>query len=120
MASSTSDRDLIVKHQQQSGDVHDFGLIKERIKILLLNFPMGIELEKFSKQYLEAFGEEFSPQSFGFQNLMEMFKSLCEMIELKRKRVKERKVVILKSSGSKGKMFCTKIIFKSVTFLHFI
>lgn len=119
MASSSRDRDSAVKHQQQSGNVHDFGLIKERIKILMFSFPLGIELEKFSTQYLEAFEEELSPQSFGFKSFMEMFKSLCDMIELKPKEMKERKMVILKSPRSKGKMFF-KIICKLVTFLHFI
>lgn len=114
----TSDAGLAVKEYQQNKGFQRLPQTKERIRTLLLKFPHGIEMGKFTVRYLEAFEEELVPQAFGFQNLMELLKSLYEMIDMKPKVVKERKIVIAKSSKSKGKIYCKISLY--IAFLPFI
>lgn len=64
------------------------------------SFPLNIKL-KITVKYQEAFGEEFVPHVFGFLNLV-MVQSPCEMMDMRSKVAREQRVVIPKSSKSKG------------------
>lgn len=105
MPSYTRDRGLAVKEYQQHGGFRHLSQIKERINLLLLKFPCGIELEKLPAKYHETFRKEIVPHAFGFLNLMEMLKSLHEVMDMRPDGVGERRVVIAKAHRYKGKIF---------------
>ncbi|XP_045117104.1 uncharacterized protein LOC123507886 isoform X2 [Portunus trituberculatus] len=75
---------------------------KRKITTLLKSNPQGIALEKFSTAYEAEFGEWLKPSVFGYSDIVEMLKTLDDIVDMKFFEFSDQMLLFSKSEESKG------------------
>lgn len=86
---------------------------KEKIMTVLEKNPLGIDLEKFNTVFEEEFGEWLLPSLFGFSDVVEMLRSLQDIVDIKLMDSNNQMLLFPKSSKSKGKLYFISVLFIS-------
>ncbi|MPC84828.1 hypothetical protein E2C01_079578 [Portunus trituberculatus] len=90
---------------------------KRKITTLLKSNPQGIALEKFSTAYEAEFGEWLKPSVFGYSDIVEMLKTLDDIVDMKFFEFSDQMLLFSKSEESKGKFFGGNVINRIVQVL---
>ena len=78
---------------------------KDKILFVLEKKQRGIELEKLSTAFEEEFGDWLIPSKFGFSDLVEMLKSLDDIVDIKLMQSNNQMLLFPKSGKVKDKIY---------------
>ena len=98
---STSHISQLVKRQKSTGHntriktpKQEFKVVKpvipsylqEKIAVVLLNYPKGVEINTFNKSYIKRHGQKLEPHRLGFKTLKELLDNCVDILSITARR----------------------------------
>ena len=98
---STSHISKLVKHQRNTGHNTRITIpqqevkvvkpvipssLQEKIAVVLLNYPKGVEINTFNKSYIKRHGQRLEPHRFGFNTLKEVLDNCVDILSITARR----------------------------------
>ena len=60
--------------------------LQEKIAVVLLNYPKGVEINTFKKSYMKRHGQKLEPHRFRFKTLKELLDNCVDILSITARR----------------------------------